>query len=309
MLKKFDKLDFISLSEFKPFMTEAVIPITDIRDFDGKPIHKIFQFWRRKELLPFFEPGKWNIHVSFMQHIWIDILLTLRAFSFSIENTKKVCDYFFKDAYFDELPKWNLQQNKKDLEKKKVAGTISLEEIAMLENIEMMLADETLLYVLRFTINYLTQLVYDCIRTSEESGILIFLDGSVVQHVGNYYFSHSPEEYDITKPHIYLSIKHFLKEFIDDKVLNNLIIPQILNDDEKSVLREIKNKNIKELNIKLSNGKVLRIDSSQEEIISGDKAFEIKQLLGLRNYEEVEVSTLDEKSLKFKKTVKKMKSD
>ena len=43
--------------------------------------------------------------------------------------------------------------------------------------------------------------------------------------------------------------------------------------------------------------------------INGEKAKEIRRILGLGNYEEIEMSTRDQKTLQFKKTKKNLNSD
>lgn len=300
---------YFSINDFRQFMTDPVIPIQDINDFEGKPIYQSFPFWRRKELLPFFPKGEWqNVRISSMQYMWIRILLTFRAIGFSVTKIQKVCDYFFKDAYFQELPKLNMLANKEALIKKQIAGTISLEEVDTLKIIESVLDDVTIQHALKFTINYLTQLVYDTLNTNEESGILVFTDGTVVEHIGNHYFNHNNSKFDIDAPHLYLPLKHFLRELINDNELQSLIVPQLLNDDEKYVVKQLRNKNIRALKISLRSGKVVRVESEKEKIISGKKAKEIMEYLGLRNYENVELITLDDKTLKFKKTIKKINS-
>jgi hypothetical protein len=109
--------DIIKLSEFKALMFERVIPIKDLTDNKGAPLFKILNYWRRHELLPFVDPGKW-ISVSCMQLIWIRILDDLRSIGFPILKMKSVCNYFFKDAYDDNLAERNFKYNKDLIEKK-----------------------------------------------------------------------------------------------------------------------------------------------------------------------------------------------
>ncbi|HWJ27295.1 MAG TPA: hypothetical protein VNS32_12185, partial [Flavisolibacter sp.] len=224
----------ISLSEFHEFLFRTIVPIRDLVDYKGEPIEKILPFWRKSELTPFLPKGKWA-GISFADLIWLRILDTLRQFSYPIEKTKKVCDYFFKDAYDHDLPKKNLEYTRDLLAKKKVAGTISEEEVVVLDEIEQDLNDKELLYVLKFKVNYLTNLIIDCLNSGEEKGILIFYDGRVGEHSGQHYYSHAKRIVDPTLPHIYLSITHFLKEFIEDEQLSELVIPQLLNEEEHKV--------------------------------------------------------------------------
>ena len=297
-----DPEELITLSEFREFMFKQIVPISDLKDFDGEPIEKQFPFWRRKKLLPFYTKGKHlDFEVSFIQMIWLRILDTLRSLSYPINDIEKVADYFFKDAYFNNLPQQNIEYNKALLEEKKGKGSLSDEEHLLLKNIDSFLADEQLLYVLKFDINYLSNLIGHCISTSLEAAILIYSKGRVVEQLGQTIFSHNEIDFDINEPHIKLSLKYYLQEFIDDEELQRIIMPQILNDDEKYILKELRNDNIKELIIKKNERDIVRVDISYDSVISGDKAKEIKRILGLRNYDEITLSTRDENNISIKK--------
>lgn len=304
---KNDADELITFSEFREFMFKQIVPISDLKDYEGAPIEKQFPFWRRKNLLPFFPKGKHlDFEVSFIQMIWLRILDTLRSLSYPIGDIEKVADYFFKDAYLDHLPKKNIAYNKDLLEEKKGKGSLSEEEHHLLKQIDSFLADERLLYVLKFDVNYLSNLIGHCIATSLEACILIYANGRVAEQLGETIFSHKGIDFDHTAPHIQLSIKYYLQEFIDDEQLQRIIMPQILNDDEKYILKELRNDNIKELSIKKTGGKIVRVDIGSDSVITGDKAKEIKRILGLRNYEEITLSTRDENNISFKKRIKKI---
>jgi len=300
----------ISLTDFKEFMFKQIVPLSDIKDHSGQPIEKLFPFWRRKGLLPFFAKGQHlELEISFTQLSWLRILDTFRVLGYPINNTKKVCDYFFKEAYFDDLPKKNIEYNRNLLLIKKEEESITDDEIITLQQIENFLKDEILLYVLKFDVNYLSNLIQSCLISSEEAGILVYGDGRVVEHLGMETISHKLIDFDTKKPHIYISIKHLLLEFIDSKELEKIIMPYILNEDERYVLTALRNKNIQEITIKKSGEDIVRIDAANDGIISGEKAKEIKRILGLKNYEEIQISTRDEKTLCFKKKTKKIKPD
>lgn len=302
-----DNDDYISLAEFRQFMYEKIVPLEDITDMNDEPLLKSFAYWRRHGLLPFIQKGKW-IKITFCQLIWVRMLDTLRSLGYTVENTQRVCDYLFKDAYDNDLPEKNIKDNRDLYRKKKIAGTISEEESIMLRQIEDIANDKVLLYLLKYNINYLTNLITSCLSSGEEAGLLIFKDGEVGEHLGTQYFSHSGKTVDPATPHIYLSITYFLKEFIDSNELQSLIMPQLLNDDEKSVLKELRNKNVNEIVIKRHGNNDIRIESSRNGVVTGEEMKEIRRILGLHNYEEIKLSTRDEKTLNFKRTKKKIKS-
>ena len=203
------------------------------------------------------------------------------------------------------MPKKNLEYNKDLLLKKKLAGVISEKEEATLKWVEERLLDDKFLYVLKYDINYLTNLIINSLETKEQAGILIFLDGEVLEQVGDFYFNHNNISLDKRKPHIYFSISYLLEEFINQNELQTLLLPQILNDDEKLVLKEIRTSNVKELYIKKGNDGQFRIDITTERIVTGDEVAELKKIFGLGNYEEVTLVTRDEKTIVFKNTKKK----
>ena len=298
----------ISLTEFRDFMFKQIVPLDDIMDHTGQPMENLFPFWRRKGLLPFIVKGAHcGLEISFTHLIWLRILDTCRVLGYPISNTKKVADYFFKDAYLNDLPKKNIAYNRSLLLPKKEQGTITDEELITLAQIESNLNNERLLNFLKFDVNYLSNLIQSCLLSSEEAGILLYGDGRVLEYVGNDQFSHQLIDFDTNAPHVAISIKHLLKEFIDSKELENIIMPNILNMDEKYILTTLRNKNIQELTIKKNGKDIVKIDASSDGIISGEKAKEIKRILGLKNYEEIQISTRDEKTLQFKKKSKKLK--
>ena len=301
---KNNNTSLISISEFREFMFHRIVPIDDILDSKGEKIELMLPYWRKHEVIPFIQKGL-KFEISFAQLFWLRILDHLRQFSYTVKNTKKICNYFFKDAYFNQLPKKNLEYNKDLLLKKKLAGVISEKEEATLKWVEERLLDDKFLYVLKYDINYLTNLIINSLETKEQAGILIFLDGEVLEQVGDFYFNHNNISLDKRKPHIYFSISYLLEEFINQNELQTLLLPQILNDDEKLVLKEIRTSNVKELYIKKGNDGQFRIDITTERIVTGDEVAELKKIFGLGNYEEVTLVTRDEKTVVFKNTKKK----
>ena len=74
---------------------------------------------------------------------------------------------------------------------------------------------------------------------------------------------------------------------------------------EKLVLKEIRTSNVKELIIKMDkDGVIGSLYKITERIISGDEVKNVKKILGLGNYEEVILTTRNEKTIAFKKIKK-----
>jgi len=298
----------INLEAFRQNFLQPVIDIGKIKGLDGKYLYKSLPYWRRNKLLPFIPQGNWGYEISPSQVIWLRILDHLRALGYPVSDTELVADYFFKDAYFDDLPTKNLLARKKELEKKEKLGKLDQEDAYLLSELERILQDSVLLYGLKFDVSYLSNLVSWCINAGLEAGILIFPDGKVAERRDDKIDNHRGEKFDFEAPHIYISIKALLKEFIEDEELNSFISPYLLEDEEKFVLKELRNKNIKKIRILVQSAKIVRIDSKSKESITEEQTEKIKKILRMKNYEEVSISTRDNKTLTFNRTKKIMTS-
>ncbi|RPD44819.1 hypothetical protein DRJ53_16860 [Paracnuella aquatica] len=293
----------LSSSEFLGFMFDKVVPLEAIGVKE-----ELFLYWRRQGLLPFFPKGAWA-RFSFAQMIWVRILQDLRSFDYAIGKMLALTEYFFKRAYEDGLPERNLRVAREALQKKVVAGTISDEERALLDYIDEVLRDEALLLAFRYNINYLTNLIVWCLSSGEEAGILIFSDGKVGEYAsGRYYSGGVVGGVDPSAPHIYLSIRHYLGEFMEQRFVDVVASPlQVFSEWEQKVLRAIKDPRNREVRVELRRGKINKVEVVAEDVIlKGLDAEALRKALGLKNYERIVVDTVDEKSLVVRKTIKKV---
>jgi len=302
------KNDYLSLLDLEMSYFQPILPLKDFVGKDGQSLYKSLPFWRRNNLLPFIKEGGWGLEVSLSQLIWLRILDNLRALGYPVKDTEKVTDYFFKDAYFDDLPTKNLLQQKETLIKKQSKIKLDDFEQQMLVDIEYILGDKLLLYGLKFDISYLSNLVVWCVKMGKEAGILIYPNGLVVEKKGEEFISHSKVPFDVEAPHIYISIKGLLKEFVDNKELSNIVIPYLLEDEERLVLKELRKKNIKEIRILIQSEKIMRVDTQVQQTFTDEQAEQVKKILHLKNYEEVTISTRDNRTITFNRTTKNMTS-
>ncbi|MBK7558957.1 MAG: hypothetical protein IPI54_12130 [Chitinophagaceae bacterium] len=217
-----------------------------------------------------------------------------------------VCNYFFNDAYNDELPKKNLLFNKAQIKKKLAAGTHTDEDEAFLLQIEDTLQCDKATLILKYDVNYLSNFIAASISQEKEAIIYIFFDGSVREFIGDNYTSHHKYDIDRLEPHICLSLTNYLKEFINDEELSTLFMPQILNDEEQKVLLEMRKKNIKQITIIFNKETTPRIESSTTGVLTEKQTKAIKEIVGLKNYEQIILDTMDEKSISFKRTRKRI---
>ena len=296
----------VPLNTFLQFFGQRTVRLQYVLDYEGQPIEKVLKYWRKNNLVPFIESGAWA-RVSYAQLIWLRVLDTMRQFNFTTQKMKIVCDYFMADAYEDELPKLNLKEAINQLNQKKAATSLSdQEEKRLQDHIYILEHHEFMLQLLKEDVNYLTNLIHIGFNSDQEPGILIFSDNTIGEALNNeYHFSHREKTINSQKPHVYISIRYFLEEFIDNDDLSGRMLPQILDETEIYVLSLLQDKNIKEMTIELTSGKIEKIEVTETGLIADAKVKEIKRILGLQNYERITISTRDEKTLSFKKIIQK----
>ena len=299
----------LPLTDFRNQLFDQVVDIADIMDYTDRPMLITLPYLRKHGLLPFFPKGKWQLKINFVQLIWLRIIDKLRQFNYTVADMQKLCDYFFKDAYFHDLAKRNFQYTIEQLKKKELAGTITMMEEKMLNFLQSGIEDEKLMYALKLQISYLSNLIIQCIDDRADTGMLVFTNGRIMEFDAGGYGNHNNEYIDVNEPHIHLSITYFLREFIKDEELNNFIMPRLLNSNEQAVLKAVNNKAISELVIKKQQDGEVRIDTTKKGQVTGEQAKAIRQILGLSNYEEIRLSTRDKKTLSFVRTNKNINSD
>ena len=97
-----------------------------------------------------------------------------------------------------------------------------------------------------------------------------------------------------------------LKEFVDNKERSNIVIPYLLEDEERIVLKELRKKNIKEIRILIQSEKIMRVDTQVQQTFTDEQAEQVKKILHLKRYEEVTISTIDNRTITNHRTTKNM---
>jgi len=318
----------LTIKEFREFWLQPILPIREINDLEDKPLYKSLPFWRRKGLLPFVQDGDWNVEVSFSQLIWMRIIDHLRQLGYSIADLAKLTDRLFKDAYYANLHTQLLLERKIELQGKVNRGKHSEDDLLLLQHIERVMSDPFLNYSLKIEVNYLTELIRWALNyPDQEAALLIFPAGKVLVKKGddapcslsndkrqeNKLEESAPlaeiqDNPSPRSPHIYLSLRELLSEFIEKSEWEEKLLPYFMNEEEKQVIRELRNSNVLELNIRMKGGNIQRMSVTQDEVLSNEKARAIRRILGLHNYEEVNVRTLNSKDIRISRTHKTIKS-
>jgi len=293
MLKKLNCKSFIDFYKIRQ------VPLKAIMDFKGQPMEKILKYWRLNELVPFMEKGQWA-RISFAELIWLRMLDSLRQLHTPIETMKVVCKYLFEESYADNLPEKNLRKSIQNLEAIKPKEISEFQKKLLSTQKDILENHKIILELLKSDVNYLTNLIHIFLNDRVDCGVAIFSDMRISEVYNGLYIPHNKSDIDQHKPHIYLSMRNYLREFIEDEDLS-FELDQILNDNEVYVLNLLKNKNLNEINIEMNNGKT-KISYSLHGTINKEQSKTIKSILGINNYDKITLSTRDGNSLSFKRT-------
>jgi hypothetical protein len=305
-----------------------IIPLTELTYSEKKvkqllpqkssdliPIEQI-RFWRRHELLPFFEDGK-HAQVSMGQFLWLRLLQTLKNFGCSINYMQNASSYFIKRAHEDDLVLKNLLA-----EKERLVGVIeknnkSTEQHhnSLLEFVRSILSDPLFLHSIKMEINYFTTLIVYSLDTHKPIDIImdqvgqfaVAIDGRIYNPIIDQFEAN--ETIKIDEPLIHISLRNLLLEFFDDaKIDDNSLNIKVLSEKEKDVIRAIRDKSVDHINITIQNGDIRRFDiqKTSKKSVNDPAIREIKKILGLKNYQEIKCISPNDKDVVIIKNIKKV---
>lgn len=281
------------LKQLSPQKTSALIPIEQIR------------FWRRHELMPFYEDGK-HAQVSMAQFLWLRFLQILKNFGCPIKYMQNATNYFIKRAYEDELVLKNLLADKEQLTSITSNPHPPTDENlqSYLLKVRNVLSDPLLLYSVKMEINYFTSLIVFSISTGKPADIImdqlgqfgVLIDEEIcTQTIGEF------EKYDKiipTEPFIRIPIRGLIQEFFDDSNLDDKALNiKVLSEKEQEIIRAIRDKAVSSISVKKQNGEVKRLDIEKTSKKSADDPIikDLKKILGLKNYQEIKCISLSDK--------------
>ena len=287
------------------------------KKLDKVPIEQI-RFWRRHDLLPFYEEGK-HAQINMPQIIWLYFLQTMKNFGCSLNYMQKAEKYFIKRAYNDDLVLQNLLTRKRELSKivtdtNKLAND-TVESKELLDFTNQLLSDIKLLHSLKMEINYFTCLIIYFLDKLEDVSIVMDQLGEFGIMIENAVYDLLPEGFELSKtisanePLLIISIKSLIENFFDDSNLDeNALNIRVLNDKEKQLITDIRNKRVNSVTINVRNGDILRYDLKYlvKKSIEDPQIKAIKKTLGLHNYGEIKYSMVNKKEIIIENTHKKI---
>ena len=299
-------------SELKGFSALAVerkgsllSKIFRLSDIDVKAAN--FHYWRQKNLLGSIEDGK-RTSLNLVECIWIKMLVTLKTFGCSGKTMELVHKVLFADAYKDNLSEKFNKSNIEFYNKQEKVRPLTPDELYNRQVLINTANDKLLTHYFRREISYLYNMILKILEYNGEAGILIHEDGTCER-----FYTYPEESFDKTSinegsPHIRIPISGYLREFIlQDEKTESLSKNGILNEDEYRVIREMRNNNIRSLKIffRHSEHAIEKLEIEEKGLMSMEKSKEVMELLGMKNYNSVELNTRDGKSLSFSRIEKK----
>lgn len=258
---------------------------------------KTFHVWKSKGLVQFINRGTWA-RLSLVELIWLRMLESMRRFGCSVNLMKKLYDHYFTRAFEENLAEKTIIENIQYYVDLSSQRQLTEDESAVMENLIHISKDESLKMILRSEISYFSHLIMKCLRNDEETGIIIYEDGSFEDYT---LYNGAQPRYD-PRPSIRIPISGYLLDIINDESKEEFLAKTALFDEyEYRVIKEMRNKNVQSITINFSHDKHKpeKITVDKSGVISGDDVKEIKAILGLKNYSSIELKTRDENTLSF----------
>ncbi len=262
---------------------------------------KTFHYWKMNGLLGTIEEGKWA-RISFIEYVWIKTLKCLRDYGCSLQLMKNIFKAQFLDAYEANLYKKIVQDNLAYYYNLKKIRKLDEQEVELMQVIEKVNKDPLLMSALRTEVSHFSGLILTCLNAGLETGFIVYQDESFAVMDG------TNKSFDFNQPYLFIPLSHFITEILLEEDKAEFVENTgVLNEDEMWVLTQLRKKNIQKISITIDHksGKYVKIECEQNGHVDGSKAKEIMKLLGLQNYESIELSTRTGTSLSFTKTHKR----
>jgi len=274
--------------------------------FPNKFELEVVRFWRKKNLLPFFDEGK-HAKISLAQLMWLRFLESLRNLSPNISVLEGAYDFFLKNAYDKNIAFISLVNLELKLQTEIIKSPNDTEKIEALKTVTNVMKEQILQRSLRTDLNYFNMYVMDEIINAPNSNIIftyrmikefdkasnaiiekpkfeVIKNGRIVSRLGEEYSN--DELFDPQKvPIATFYAKYFLEDiFYDCNISAKAFNIQILDPSEQKLFEEIRNKNLVKVTIQSLSGEIhIEIKNSDGSYnIEGIK--KMKLTLGTKNY-------------------------
>lgn len=293
-----------------PYITERKAPLS-ISNISTRS----YYHWKTMSLVDHVRMNEdkrnW-IKVNIYDYIWLEIIQAARTFGVSISDLLKVKSELLKIPSFEMSEDLDiLKDNFLDFE---IGGepVFTLEQIQ--EKIDVSIHIRNTFSELnesdKFNLTVLGSYINHSLLTNEKIVFCLFKDESTIEaSILTEREFRCLEEIapDLASmPCLSINLYHLIERFIGEpRNEKNLSRWGFINEDEKKVLKAIRNKKFSQIIIKrLNNSEELKIEATMDDDILQEKAKQIRKILGLDEYSEVHVKFRNDKHLFVKRTKK-----
>lgn len=301
------RLNDITGKNLKKLTDEEILKCDDV--FPKKFELEVIRFWRKKNLLPFFEDGK-HAKISIAQLMWLRFLENLRNLSPNISVLESAYEYFLNSAYDKNVAFVSLVFLESKLQQEIVTNPNNTELIDKLKTVTHVMKEQLLQRSLRTDLNFFNMYVMDEVINAPNSKILftyrmtnkfnnesrkyeeipkfeIIKNGRIVSSLG--LEKDNDPLFDPEKiPVATFYAKYFLEDiFADCNISSKAFNIQILDPKEQELFKEIRNKNLLGVNIQGITKELGVIDiviMNEDGTYNIEGIKKLKLLLGTKQY-------------------------
>ena len=294
-------LDFIEKIKFHyPKIMNRTIPLsaTGVNSWT-------FFDWKSKGMIPFeAENENDRVKLNLVEYVWVKVNSKLRQFGIPFKQLSNMKNLIYNpEVFIQAIKNWpemikHFEESKQYSAEQLLSAKRGLHFLS--ENIdENSIIDKPLFTIFASTVFNLllmneTGVLFAFKSKSENEMIFTCLLHSAIQNMP---METNPYNHD----HIQILLNPILGELLEKDQLEKYSFSLgLLNSDEQKIIKAIRERNFTEIIIRLKGEDDLVIDVTEELNITGDKAIQIKKLLGLNAYDEAFIKYRNQKEIYIK---------
>jgi hypothetical protein len=299
----------LQVSEIIKFYPKLIEPIGKPSQLDFTP--REFFYWLEKGVIDIPKTDtattQWN-RLNLIEVVWIRLVKELRFFNIPFEFISKLNSLLLVNGTNGANEFLNVLVN----EAKQKFSDPNLKTFLdlLLETIKQNFERNDRGFKQLFSVFGL--IVADILFSKSEISIIFFKHDNdsmdfVIEGIKNNPYNESAIENAKKGAYLHVSINTILRQYVDDPKFESLNEDfGIIREEEKEILRQIRDKNVKEINIKRDGQETITITSTQASEIKNEKVRELKSMLRMNDFDEVRVVLRNNKHmyLENKKIIK-----
>lgn len=249
-----------------------------------------------------------NVKLNLFEAFWLLIVNDLRKFGFSDKNLKVVHDFLFIDI--EQLTKSGALETSIELLKSKtitndidptklnaeftegIIGKIPTEELVLFSNL-----GRSIIHLIQKKKSEIWITISDDENDQTQSIIVNIIDEISVVH--NLI---SDEFKEVNRPILKMPLQGYLEKILQLEIKPEILTHfKLLTDRENQIIEHVLSGNFKEITIKNNEGK-WTLKKTTNKDIHGTKVKELKQILGCKNYQSVDLKIRNDQHIYVEST-------